>query len=48
MSLLVKQVFKDHEFLGWYTTGGPPDEADIKVHKQVQHQPTPPPLFGGP
>ncbi|XP_072447688.1 COP9 signalosome complex subunit 6 isoform X4 [Chiloscyllium punctatum] len=30
-----KQVFKDMEFLGWYTTGGPPDESDIHVHKQV-------------
>lgn len=31
----VKQVFKDLEFLGWYTTGGPPDQSDIHVHKQV-------------
>nr|XP_014431084.1 COP9 signalosome complex subunit 6 [Pelodiscus sinensis] len=23
------------EFLGWYTTGGPPDQSDIHVHKQV-------------
>ncbi|XP_064409103.1 COP9 signalosome complex subunit 6 isoform X3 [Latimeria chalumnae] len=30
-----KQVFKDLEFLGWYTTGGPPDQSDIHVHKQV-------------
>lgn len=30
-----KQVFKDLEFLGWYTTGGPADERDIKVHKQI-------------
>ncbi|EMP24814.1 COP9 signalosome complex subunit 6 [Chelonia mydas] len=30
-----KQVFKDMEFLGWYTTGGPPDQSDIHVHKQV-------------
>uniref|UniRef100_H3AAQ8 COP9 signalosome complex subunit 6 n=1 Tax=Latimeria chalumnae TaxID=7897 RepID=H3AAQ8_LATCH len=29
-----KQVFKDLEFLGWYTTGGPPDQSDIHVHKQ--------------
>ncbi|XP_024079313.1 COP9 signalosome complex subunit 6a, partial [Terrapene carolina triunguis] len=29
-----KQVFKDMEFLGWYTTGGPPDQSDIHVHKQ--------------
>lgn len=32
---LVKQVFKDMEFLGWYTTGGPPDQSDIHIHKQV-------------
>lgn len=31
----VKQVFKELEFLGWYTTGGPPDPSDIHVHKQV-------------
>ncbi|XP_071656358.1 COP9 signalosome complex subunit 6 isoform X3 [Patagioenas fasciata] len=30
-----KQVFKELEFLGWYTTGGPPDPSDIHVHKQV-------------
>lgn len=34
-SSLVKQVFKELEFLGWYTTGGPPDPSDIHVHKQV-------------
>uniref|UniRef100_A0A8C5MZK5 COP9 signalosome complex subunit 6 n=1 Tax=Leptobrachium leishanense TaxID=445787 RepID=A0A8C5MZK5_9ANUR len=30
-----KQVFKEMEFLGWYTTGGTPDPSDIHVHKQV-------------
>ncbi|XP_006819462.2 COP9 signalosome complex subunit 6-like, partial [Saccoglossus kowalevskii] len=30
-----KQVFKDLDFLGWYTTGGLPDESDIKLHKQI-------------
>ncbi|XP_018420308.1 PREDICTED: COP9 signalosome complex subunit 6 [Nanorana parkeri] len=30
-----KQVFKDMEFLGWYTTGGPPEPSDIHIHKQV-------------
>uniref|UniRef100_A0A9J8B932 COP9 signalosome complex subunit 6 n=1 Tax=Cyprinus carpio carpio TaxID=630221 RepID=A0A9J8B932_CYPCA len=30
-----KQVFKDMEFLGWYTTGGTPDQSDIHIHKQV-------------
>ncbi|XP_072035041.1 COP9 signalosome complex subunit 6-like [Amphiura filiformis] len=30
-----KQVFKDLDFLGWYTTDGPPTESDIKVHKQI-------------
>lgn len=34
-SSAVKQVFKELEFLGWYTTGGPPDPSDIHVHKQV-------------
>lgn len=33
--LSVKQVFKEMEFLGWYTTGGPPDQSDIHIHKQV-------------
>lgn len=28
-------MFKELEFLGWYTTGGPPDPSDIHVHKQV-------------
>jgi COP9 signalosome complex subunit 6 len=23
------------EFLGWYTTGGDPDEADIQLHQQI-------------
>lgn len=32
----VKQVFKELEFLGWYTTGGPPNPSDIHVHKQVR------------
>lgn len=30
-----KQVFKDLEFIGWYTTGNEPDDSDIKVHKQI-------------
>ncbi|TRY54248.1 hypothetical protein DNTS_010112 [Danionella cerebrum] len=30
-----KQVFKDMEFLGWYTTGGSPDQSDIHIHKQA-------------
>uniref|UniRef100_A0A8C4Q1S4 COP9 signalosome complex subunit 6 n=1 Tax=Eptatretus burgeri TaxID=7764 RepID=A0A8C4Q1S4_EPTBU len=30
-----KQVFKDLEFLGWYTTGDAPNGADIHVHKQI-------------
>ncbi|KAG1678117.1 COP9 signalosome complex subunit 6 [Nymphon striatum] len=29
-----KQVFSDLDFLGWYTTGGAPNQSDIKVHKQ--------------
>uniref|UniRef100_A0A8C7DMN1 COP9 signalosome complex subunit 6 n=1 Tax=Oncorhynchus kisutch TaxID=8019 RepID=A0A8C7DMN1_ONCKI len=34
-----KQVFKDMEFLGWYTTGGPCDQSDIHIHKQVGRLP---------
>lgn len=34
-SILVKQVFKDMDFLGWYTTGDAPNESDIHVHKQM-------------
>lgn len=30
-----RQVFKDLDFIGWYTTGGCADENDIKVHKQM-------------
>ena len=30
-----KMVFSDLDFLGWYSTGDAPNEADIKVHKQV-------------
>ena len=30
-----KQVFKELECWGWYTTGGPPDPLAIQVHKQV-------------
>lgn len=30
-----KQVFKDMDFLGWYTTGDAPNESDIHVHKQI-------------
>lgn len=30
-----KQVFKDLDFLGWYTTGNRPTEQDVKVHKQI-------------
>lgn len=30
-----KQVFKDLDFLGWYSTGNQPDEQDIKIHKQI-------------
>ena len=31
----VHQVFKNLDFLGWYTTGSLPTENDIRVHKQV-------------
>lgn len=30
-----KQVFKDLDFLGWYTTGNRPTDQDIKIHKQI-------------
>lgn len=30
-----KQVFKDLDFLGWYTTGSAPEESDLKIHKQM-------------
>ncbi len=32
---IVHQVFKNLDFLGWYTTGSGATENDIKVHKQV-------------
>jgi len=32
---IVKQVFKDLDFLGWYATGGPPTEVDVKIHQQI-------------
>ena len=28
-------MFKNLDFLGWYTTGSSPTENDIRVHKQV-------------
>ena len=28
-------MFGDLEFLGWYTTGGVPDDSDSKIHRQV-------------
>ncbi|XP_022645300.1 COP9 signalosome complex subunit 6-like [Varroa jacobsoni] len=30
-----KQVFQDLELLGWYTTGGEPTPADVRVHRQL-------------
>lgn len=30
-----KQVFSEMDFLGWYSTGEVPTEADIDVHKQI-------------
>eukprot|EP00794_Sanderia_malayensis_P010995 gene10995-12158_t len=30
-----RQVFKDLDFIGWYTTGSLPDENDIKVQRQM-------------
>lgn len=31
----VSQVFKDLDFLGWYTTGNTANESDLKVHQQA-------------
>ncbi|CAB4026437.1 COP9 signalosome complex subunit 6, partial [Paramuricea clavata] len=31
------QVFKDLDFLGWYTTGNTANETDLKVHQQMCH-----------
>lgn len=28
-------MFKDLDFLGWYTTGNRPTDQDVKVHKQI-------------
>lgn len=33
--LIVKQVFSDMDFIGWYITGDAPNETDIKIHKQI-------------
>jgi len=33
--IVVKQVFKDLDFLGWYNTGELNYESDIQIHKQV-------------
>jgi len=33
--IVVKQVFKDLDFLGWYNTGELSYESDIQIHKQV-------------
>ena len=34
-SIAVSQVFKDLDFLGWYTTGNTANEIDLKVHQQA-------------
>lgn len=34
-NFLVKQVFSDMDFLGWYTTGEMPTPADVNIHKQI-------------
>lgn len=33
---LVKQVFSDMEFVGWYTTGDAPSPDDVDLHGQVR------------
>jgi hypothetical protein len=35
VSPAVSQVFKDLDFLGWYTTGNTANETDLKVHQQA-------------
>ena len=35
MFFVVKQVFQDMDFLGWYTTGDAPNPMDIHVQKQI-------------
>jgi len=35
LDVVVKQVFKDLDFLGWYNTGELNYESDIQIHKQV-------------
>lgn len=35
MNVVVKQVFTNMDFLGWYTTGELPSETDMKIHQQV-------------
>jgi COP9 signalosome complex subunit 6 len=32
---LIKQVFPNYEFLGWYSVGQQPVKQDITLHKQV-------------
>ena len=31
----MKKVFKDYDFLGWYTTGEGPTYSEIHVHNQI-------------
>jgi COP9 signalosome complex subunit 6 len=31
-----KKVFKDYEFMGWYSTGASIVPADMEIHKQIQ------------
>ena len=33
--LIVKQVFGDMEFVGWYTNGEAPSPDDSHLHEQV-------------
>lgn len=35
VDVLVKQVFSDMDFIGWYITGDVPNMTDIKIHKQI-------------
>ena len=43
--LQFKQVFPDLDFLGWYTNGDLPNEADLNIHQQIIDEIHESPLF---
>jgi COP9 signalosome complex subunit 6 len=36
LCFIVKQVFPQLDFMGWYSLGSKPAEADLKIHEQVK------------